>query len=409
MKNLYFLILFYAIQSIAFVLSGNANNNLDYSFPDGNDSIQTENTFCIPPIATNDTFYLLTGCGNNEISGNLLDNDYDPNGDEIAFYFSSYPTGGNFQIDDQGAFSLQVPEGFLGNITFEYYIKEISEKNYCALGEVIVYVKADCDCDGVSNDLDLDNDNDGILDVDEGNGAIDSDHDGIANNVDIDSDNDGITDNVEWQKEGAYVIPSFVDENKNGWDDAYDILMNGKYYKAEDTNNDGEPDFIDMDSDSDGISDFIEGFDEDADGKIEFFRYETDSDQDGLDDAFDLVDGWVSLYNSAGSNAPLPDSNKSGIRNWREIPVKVASVNYIGESDIYPNPSRGAITVSIPELDSREKLELFLYNNRGALVFQKTITNNRNQVDLLHSPNGTYIVKMRAANFSSSKSLIIYR
>ncbi len=409
MKNLYFSILFYAIHSIAFALSGNANNNLLNLFPDGNDKIQTQYTYSIPPIATNDTFYLLTGCGNDEISGNLLDNDYDPNGDEITFYFSTYPTSGNLTIDDQGAFSLQVPEGFLGIITFEYHIKEISERHYSALGNVIIYVKADGDCDGVSNDLDIDNDNDGILDVDEGNGAVDSDNDGIDDNVDIDSDNDGITDNVEWQKEGAYVLPSLVDENRNGWDDAYDILMGGKYYKAVDTNNDGEPDYIDTDSDNDGVSDFIEGFDQDQDGEIEIFRYGTDSDMDGLDDAFELVDGWLSLYNSTGSNAPLPDSNKNGIRNWREMPVKEANLNYISGSDIYPNPSRGAITVSIPELDSQEKVELLLYNNSGALVFQRTITNNQSQIDLLNSPNGMYIVKMRSANFSSTKSLIINR
>ena len=80
----------------------------------------------------------------------------------------------------------------------------------------------------------------------------DSDNDGIANYLDLDSDNDGIPDNIEAQTTQDYVKPNkiFTDD---GVDTAY---VNG--LTPVDTDGDGIQDYIDLDSDEDGIFDIQE-------------------------------------------------------------------------------------------------------------------------------------------------------
>ncbi len=90
----------------------------------------------------------------------------------------------------------------------------------------------DADGDGIPNNLDLDSDNDGILDVVEGgDSALDTNNDGR-----IDSNDTG-----------------FVDGNNDGQADA-SVDVN----ETPDTVNDGNPDFIDTDTDDDGCFDAIE-------------------------------------------------------------------------------------------------------------------------------------------------------
>ncbi|WP_421704582.1 Hint domain-containing protein [Aliiroseovarius sp.] len=111
----------------------------------------------------------------------------------------------------------------------------------------------------------------------------DTDGDGIADHLDLDSDNDGITDNVEAQSSGGYIAPSGVDANADGIDDAY-----GAGLTPVDTDGDGIADYIDTDSDNDGVLDVDEaghGVDQatiDGSG---------DTDGDGIMDAVDDVVG----------------------------------------------------------------------------------------------------------------------
>ena len=163
----------------------------------------------------------------------------------------------------------------------------------------------DQDGDGIPDITDIDDDNDGILDVDEGsdpNGdgltddAIDTDGDGIPDYRDIDSDNDGIPDNVEGQSTDDYIPPSGEDTDGNGLDDAYeDTPGSGEGTTPEDTDGDGTPDYLDEDSDNDGVDDTIEAFDLDNDGEPDIILSGDDEDMDGLDDAFegdDTNDGY---------------------------------------------------------------------------------------------------------------------
>lgn len=83
-------------------------------------------------------------------------------------------------------------------------------------------------------------------------GATDTDGDGIPDYWDLDSDNDGITDNIEAQSTAGYIQPSGVFDS-NGVDEAYNGGLT-----AVDTDGDTTPDYIDTDSDNEGADDNTE-------------------------------------------------------------------------------------------------------------------------------------------------------
>ncbi len=158
---------------------------------------------------------------------------------------------------------------------------------------------SDHDGDGIPDDIDLDDDNDGIPDAIELLAAnLDADGDGVPNIWDLDSDNDGIPDAVEAGFDdinGDGIADFFVDNNADGLHDA----LAGKCVII-DPDHDGLPNWIDLDSDNNGIPDVwvFGGLDENYDGRLDNFR---DSDGDGLHDKVDgdignmLASGDVSL------------------------------------------------------------------------------------------------------------------
>ncbi|MFV0296682.1 MAG: hypothetical protein ACK5JT_11255, partial [Hyphomicrobiaceae bacterium] len=100
-------------------------------------------------------------------------------------------------------------------------------------------------------------------------GKYDVDGDGRVNRIDIDSDNDGITDNVEAQTTAGYIAPTgngiISDANNNGLDDVYEVAPGTAGFNADgiglkpvDTDGDGKADYIDTDSDNDGVLDIAE-------------------------------------------------------------------------------------------------------------------------------------------------------
>ena len=89
--------------------------------------------------------------------------------------------------------------------------------------------------------------------------AADTDGDGINDDIDLDSDNDGIPDNVEAQATAGYTAPTGTDTDGDGLDDAYDPDNGGTTIVPADTDGDGQPDTLDSDSDNDGYTDCEEG------------------------------------------------------------------------------------------------------------------------------------------------------
>ncbi len=108
--------------------------------------------------------------------------------------------------------------------------------------------------------------------------------------LDIDSDNDGITDNVEAMATNSYIVSSDDDNDDDGLINAYDFLPNsfgGNSLTPYDYDSDGNPDYMDSDADGDGLPDRNEG-----DRNFKILSQVTidasgDSDGDGLMDIFD--------------------------------------------------------------------------------------------------------------------------
>ncbi|WP_207492532.1 Ig-like domain-containing protein [Aridibaculum aurantiacum] len=160
-----------------------------------------------------------------------------------------------------------------------------------ANGDGIIDNFCDRDGDGLSDNVDANLS--GAANSGQGLGAPDFDNDGIPNSKDLDSDNDGIPDIVE-----AYAIDAnndgrvdnFVDNDGDGWSNQYDgdangdfivenlqgvliltapqdyggdcmLPLNGRatcYTLRGNADNHGYPNFIDLDSDGDGITDATE-------------------------------------------------------------------------------------------------------------------------------------------------------
>lgn len=217
--------------------------------------------------------------------------------------------------------------------------------------------EGDFDNDGIINSLDLDSDNDGITDIIEAGGVDtdddgrvdddtdtdndgwadtfdpdnggtilpepDTDSDGRKNYVDIDSDGDGIVDLIESQAtSGSPIVPSGTDTDLDGIDNAFDPDNGGTAIDPVDSETDGTPDYIDTDSDGDGFSDLLEGWDTNGDLTAETVPSGSDSDNDGLDNAFDDVVGPNRTTNSTNNETAFnfPDVTTAGNseRDWRE-------------------------------------------------------------------------------------------
>jgi hypothetical protein len=136
----------------------------------------------------------------------------------------------------------------------------------------------DTNGDGIADSL-TDSDGDGLVNLyDPDNGGApqptpDTDGDGIPDFLDRDSDNDGISDVIEGQDTNSFIPPSGVDSDLDGIDDSFDT----------DANHTPPPV---PDIDGDGLTDKDEAFDFDGDGTSDVQPSGVDADGDGVDDAF---------------------------------------------------------------------------------------------------------------------------
>ena len=106
----------------------------------------------------------------------------------------------------------------------------------------------------------------------------DFDNDGVYNHLDLDSDNDGIPDNIEAQPTVGYLAPTGTVAT-TGIDVAYGAGLNAVF-----TDFDFFPDFLDLDSDNDGLLDIEEN------GMADSITLFSDGDNDGLDLLFEGSD-----------------------------------------------------------------------------------------------------------------------
>jgi hypothetical protein len=160
----------------------------------------------------------------------------------------------------------------------------------------------DFDTDGSMNYLDQDSDGDTVTDGVEGTG--DTDGDGSPNFLDGDSDGDGVGDAIERNPGGPEPTPAGVDGNTDGIDDG---LSSETSNPLTDSDGDSIPDASDTDSDNDGTGDSTEAFDLNGDGIADVTPSGEDSNQNGIDDAFDEMQDRDKLnlsYIGGTSSAP---------------------------------------------------------------------------------------------------------
>lgn len=149
----------------------------------------------------------------------------------------------------------------------------------------------------------------------------DFDNDGNPDWKDQDSDNDGILDLYEYQTSAGFIPPTGSDSDGDGLDNAYDTSTGGTLIVPVNTDGTDNPDYIDLDSDNDGFSDQLEGNDANHNCVADFNLLNIDTDDDGLDNAYDPDNG--------GTTAPMQDSDNDGIPDWREntVPTTAAAGN----------------------------------------------------------------------------------
>ena len=255
----------------------------------------------------------------------ILDNDNDiPN---LGTLVITMPSNGVATIDNNGTPNdpsddtviYTADPGFSGTDSFDYTLCD--NAGNCSTATVTVIVNPASD---------LDADNDGIVDLfedlnldgdyDPSTNPTDTDGDGIPDYLDIDSDNDGIPDNIEAQTVDGYVEPSGVDANGNGLDDAYETNGNVGLIPV-DTDEDGLPDYVDNDSDNDGVLDDVEGHDFDQDGIADVLPTGNDTDGDGLDDGYEGSETNDDDPNDEMDDpaSDLPDTDGDGIPDFRDI------------------------------------------------------------------------------------------
>src|SRR5581483_9215332 len=72
-----------------------------------------------PPVAINDR---LTGIVNHSLTGNVLSNDYDPQGKRLTVYLMSSSSNGSLGIADDGDFTFTPNKNFTGSTAFSYKV-----------------------------------------------------------------------------------------------------------------------------------------------------------------------------------------------------------------------------------------------------------------------------------------------
>ena len=268
----------------------------------------------------------------------------------------------SFVPADFGIANGTTPDFFFGSVgspvdTFGYIDGLIVQSTEAFVG-------TDTDGDGIPDHCDLDSDNDGISDlVESGQNAsvvdtdgdgmhdgpvdpatgiplaagggtgvqpVDTDGDVVDDYLDLDSDNDGIADAIEAQPTAGYQSPSIgTDADGDGVVDTFDSTtgLGGDFTAPEDTDGDGTPDYLDLDSDDDGLTDDVESG----------LTPGADTNNDGIGDGVG-----ASYADTDGSfdNPPIDFDNEFGDASevaYREVSADLVTVKTLISGDATPN------------------------------------------------------------------------
>ena len=236
------------------------------------------------------------------------------------------------------------------------------------------YLDIDSDDDGIPDNIEsqttqgyisplgMDANNNGLDDAYEQDGnlgvvPVDTDGDGLPDYVDPDSDDDGISDSIEGHDFDANGVPDNVwmasDKDLDGLNDGYegsvtiDVDVNDEVddprTQLPDTDNDGQLDYRDTDDDGDDIA--------------------------TIDEDLDLDGNWIN-----------DDSDGDGIPNYLDQDIDVAGAEVEVFNVVTPNGDGVHDMLSIRNLDNYPNNTVKIYNRWGVLVFQTRSYNTSGNV-----------------------------
>lgn len=209
----------------------------------------------------------------------------------------------------------------------------------------------DSDGDSITDNFDLDSDNDGIYDlIESGNSILDADQDGMVDTLAAnDSNNDGHHDNTQDPVDtDSDFVYDYLDLDSDN-DGLYDLFEAGIGVNTQDLDNNGQIDLGFADGNSNGVSDIAEPtvpLDSDSDGLPDFTELDSDSDgcfdvdEAGFAGTLGILDGTGIddrglIVGGNGYNFAI-DTNADGLFDFQEyiavIPAAVNTPQFICES-----------------------------------------------------------------------------
>jgi hypothetical protein len=88
-----------------------------------------------------------------------------------------------------------------------------------------------------------------------------------------------------------------------------------------------------------------------------------------------------------------------------EITPTVLEDNII-EAKIYPNPTKGQLTIEIPHANNIQNGSIIIYNLKGQMIMRKPIDSHRENIDISAKANGMYIMQINMDGKISSWKII---
>ena len=300
---------------------------------------------------------------------NPLSNDTD--GDGISDYNELHPAGNyssepllrdsdkdgaNDTVEVAAGKDPESPMSFPANITYDY------------------------DMDGIPDKYDKDSDNDGLSDAAEARLGTDP--------LKADTDNDGIPDGLEIN---LGLNPLSNDTDGNGILDGNETLPHGFFNTT-------------VDSDHDGVPDYIENQMKRDNGALIMNANLSDSDGDGVPDGQEFQ-----FYSSDGAFDPMiSDTDGDGIPDGQEVNNSYHTCPYIadtdgdGLSDWYEINT----THSDPQLSDTDRDGL--RDNLEALFLNTSATNNDTDGDTVHDADDAFPTNATLNDTMSPLRLTLY-
>ena len=275
---------------------------------------------------------------------------FDNNIQEFTAFEIRFKLNSAILENGEGTFSIQSYN------STQFQINYINKSN-SAVNDVAFQLTQTCrfidsDLDLIYDIFDLDSDNDGIFDIIEGgNGVLDNDQDGRVDDIEFNDTNiDGHHDTAQGPIDSDLdLLYDYLDLDSDN-DGLYDLFESGVGFNTLDLDNNGQIDLGFLDLNNNGASDIsetISPIDSDSNGIPDFIQLDSDSDgcfdvdEAGFQGTQGILNGTDIDFNGLviggdGYNQAI-DTNSDGLYDYQDyveiIPIIPISPEFICESN----------------------------------------------------------------------------